>query len=326
MKKLRIESGAGWDTLKILLQDYLSVFMVYDIAVRDIAIQISDGRIPMYGIAASEGLKTMDQVVEICRWLMENGADRNALVLAVGGGITTDMAGFAASVYKRGIRYANVPTTLLCQADAGLGGKTGVNLDSYKNMIGTITQPEFTYICPLPLQTLPHKEMLSGLAEILKTFVIGSATLYRKTVREVSDKGMEPAFMFDMAVQAARIKARIVARDEKESGLRRVLNLGHTFAHAIEWFEHTHGVSSPYSHGQAVAIGMVMAAHKSEHEGIAQPGLAGRLEKDLAACGLPTAPPCNIDELQDAMNKDKKADGSTIHYVLIREIGKVTVV
>ena len=326
MKKIRIESGTGWDGLKLLLDGYQSVFMVYDMAVRDIAHTISNGRIPMYGIVAGESLKTMEQVIGICRWLMESGADRSSLLLAVGGGITTDMAGFAASVYKRGIRYANVPTTLLCQADAGLGGKTGVNLDSYKNMMGTITQPEFTFICPLPLETLPQREMLSGLAEILKTFVIASAPLYRKTVREVSEKGMEPVFMFDMAVQAARIKARIVARDEKESGLRRVLNLGHTFAHAIEWFEHTHGVSSPYSHGQAVAIGMVMAAHKSEHEGIAQPGLAGRLEKDIAACGLPTAPPCNIDELQDAMNKDKKADGSTIHYVLIREIGKVTVV
>ena len=208
-------------------------------------------------IEASEESKTMDTVMEICAWLLENNADRDALVLAIGGGITTDMAGFAASIYKRGVRFAYVPTTLLSQVDAAIGGKTGVNFDRYKNILGVIRQPEFTYICPQVLETLPKRDFLSGAAEMLKTFMIEDNGNYRKaadlffamageysmevhmygedagkTWRNIVAKNRKA--LTELISAAAQVKAGVVSRDQFERGERRKLNLGHTFAHAIE--------------------------------------------------------------------------------------------
>ena len=187
---------------------------------------------PLLAITADEAHKTIDTVMDICRWLRDEGADRDALVLAVGGGVTTDMAGFAACIYKRGVRYANIPTTLLSMVDAGIGGKTGVNLDGYKNLLGVIRQPEFTAIFPEVLETLPEREFLSGLAEMLKTFIIKNPRrAYERTV--ASAAGELP----ELIQLAAGIKQEIVDKDEFESGLRRKLNLGHTYGHAIEWWQ-----------------------------------------------------------------------------------------
>ena len=138
--------------------------------------------VPGMLIDAAECLKTMDTVMEICTWLLEQGADRDALVLAIGGGITSDMVGFAASIYKRGVRFAYVPTTLLAQVDAAIGGKTGVNLENYKNILGVIRQPEFTYLCPHALESLSQRDFLSGEAEVLKTFIIEDEGNYEKAV------------------------------------------------------------------------------------------------------------------------------------------------
>lgn len=278
---------------------------------------------PLLAITADEAHKTIDTVMEICRWLCDNGADRDALVLAVGGGVTTDMAGFAASIYKRGIRYANIPTTLLSMVDAGIGGKTGVNLDGYKNLLGVIRQPEFTAIFPEVLETLPEREFRSGLAEMLKTFIIKNpAHAYERTVAEGPTS--------QLIHQAAAIKQAIVEKDEFESGPRRKLNLGHTWAHAIEWWQKGSFAGArkdtTFTHGEAVAIGMVQAARISEKLGIAEePGLAERIRKDLQACGLPTELPCPEQELLPAILKDKKAYGSKIKLVLPCKIGKVVV-
>ena len=159
------------DGFDIELKKYKHIFVVCDRNVIPFAQKLAEGR-PLLAITADEEHKTFDSVLEICRWLLSEGAERDALVLAVGGGVTTDMAGFAASIYKRGVRYANVPTTLLSQIDAAIGGKTGVNLDGFKNQLGTIRQPEFTAIFPEALSTLPQRELRSGLAEMLKTFII----------------------------------------------------------------------------------------------------------------------------------------------------------
>ena len=156
--------------LRKTLDSYPAVFVVCDRAVEGFARLLGD--YPTLTIYASESVKTAETAVDICRWLLKHGADRNALVLAVGGGVTTDLVGFAASIYKRGVAYANVPTTLLGMVDAGLGGKTGVNLDDYKNMLGTFRQPEFTWLFPDVLRSLPKREFLSGAAEMLKTFII----------------------------------------------------------------------------------------------------------------------------------------------------------
>ena len=218
------------------------LFIVCDRNVRNLAEKIgieSDG---VFEIDATEDTKDISTVVEINRWLMDKGADRNALLLGIGGGITTDITGFAASVYKRGIRFAFVPTTLLSQVDAAIGGKNGVNLDSFKNMIGVIRQPEAVFICPEPLDTLPYTQIVSGAAELLKTFIIdNSKGLYEKAVETLS--GIREAggnlsgysvSLNTLIAEAALVKAGIAGRDPFEKGERRLLNLGHTFAHAIE--------------------------------------------------------------------------------------------
>ena len=293
------------------LKKYKQVFVVCDRNVEGFARRV--GHYKLLAITADEAHKTIDTVMDICRWLRDSGADRDALVLAVGGGVTTDMAGFAASIYKRGIRYANIPTTLLAMVDAGIGGKTGVNLDGYKNLLGVIRQPEFTAIFPEVLETLPERELRSGLAEMLKTFIIKNPrNAYERTIAE----GPTP----ELIQLSAGIKQEIVEKDEFEGGIRRKLNLGHTWAHAIEWKQ------CGYTHGEAVAIGMVQAAKYSERHGIAEePGLAERIAKDLKACGLPTELPCPAKDLLPAILKDKKTYGSKIKLVLPLRIGKVVV-
>ena len=322
-------------TLKQELRRYKRVFVVCDRNVEGFAGQLAGGETPMFAITADEAHKNMDTVLDICRWLLEQGADRDALLLAVGGGVTTDLAGFAACIYKRGIRYANIPTTLLSQVDAGIGGKTGANLDGYKNILGVIRQPEFTAIFPDVLQTLPEKEFRSGLAEMLKTFIISNPShAYERTVKLVSSAGW-PEVAKDANLQelselvqlAAGIKQGIVEKDEFEKGPRRKLNLGHTWAHAIEWWQSVQKkpCSAPFSHGEAVAIGIVQAAKLSESLAIAEKGLADRLKADIEACGLPTDLPCPVKDLLPAIQKDKKAEGGLVRFVLPVKVGRVVV-
>ena len=300
------------------------IFVVCDRNVEPLAARIADGR-PLLAITADEEHKTIDTVADICRWLMEQGADRKAVVYAVGGGVTTDLVGFAASVYKRGVSYVNYPTTLLCQVDAGIGGKTGVNLDSYKNMMGVTRFPADTRILPDALKTLPARELRSGAAEMLKTFIIEDKGNYEQAVKVLSAGSLDFAALHRLALSAADVKRRIVEKDPFEEGPRRKLNLGHTYGHAIEWYQHTRGVAEPLSHGEAVAIGIIRAAEISERLGLAAPGLAARLRQDFTACGLPVDLPCPEAELESAIWKDKKVENGRIHFVLIRKIGKVTI-
>ena len=309
------------------LRPYKSVFVVCDRNVEAFAASLGD--YPRFVLDATEKSKVMDSVMDICRWLLSQDADRQALVLAVGGGVTTDMAGFAASIYKRGVRYANVPTTLLAMVDAGLGGKTGVNLDGYKNILGVIRQPEFTAILPEVLATLPRREFLSGAAEMLKTFIIGDARAYRGAVELLSSPELPlgDERFHELIYRAAAIKQGIVEKDEFESGLRRKLNLGHTWAHAIEWWQSVNADSArqTLSHGEAVAIGIIQAAKMAEDLGIAEPGLSSSLESDFQACGLPIKLPCPSEELQGAIRKDKKAKNGKIAWVLPVRVGKVVI-
>lgn len=306
-------------------------------------------------IEASESVKTMDTVMGICSWLLDEGADRDAFVLAVGGGITTDMAGFAASIYKRGVRFAFVPTTLLAQVDAAIGGKTGVNFQKYKNMLGVIRQPVFTFICPSLLASLPFRDFLSGAAEMLKTFVIEGpghyerAVLLLRTIKEGVGSGRPFGEMLEenleqltaLIAAAARVKAGVVSRDCNEKGERRKLNLGHTFGHAIETLCRRReegsfgnlpgcapGTGCGITHGEAVAIGMVLAARLAEKVAPASgrecpEGLASRLENDLRDAGLPVDCPFELKDLAEAMSKDKKSQEGIVHFVLPFGIGDV---
>lgn len=292
------------------------LFIVCDRNVRYIPERIGAEASGILPLDATEQGKTLETVTEICRWLMEQGADREAFLLGIGGGVTTDITGFAASVYKRGIRFGFIPTTLLSQVDAAIGGKNGVNLDSFKNMVGVIRQPEVTFICPEPLETLPPQQIVSGGAELLKTFIINNENdNYSKAVEALKNKSMN---FGALVAEAAKVKAGITGRDPEEHGERRLLNLGHTFAHAIEKLS-----DEEIGHGQAVAMGIILAARLSEKVGTAAEGLASRFERDFKACGLPTLSPFGISEMAGAMKKDKKAEGNIIHFVLPLSIGHV---
>ena len=302
-----------------------SIYVIYDRNVESFALKVAEGR-PSLAIIADEEHKTMDTVLGICRWLLAQGANRDAIVWAVGGGVTTDLVGFAASIYKRGVRYANYPTTLLSQVDAGVGGKTGVNLDGYKNMIGVTKFPIYTRILPEVLETLPARELRSGAAEMLKTFIIDNkGGRYEKAVKILSESKLDFHALAPLIEAAAAVKRKIVEQDPYEENIRRYLNLGHTYAHAIEWYQHTHDTADPMTHGEAVAVGMVQAALLSERLGVCKPGLAEQLRADLQACGLPTELPCPESELEAALWKDKKAEKGILHFVLIKKIGKVII-
>ena len=294
-----------------LLSAEKEVYIVHDANVEGVAHAVAnalDSVRAVIGMETSEERKTIETAVMISGRLLEADASRRALVLAIGGGITTDIAGFAASMYKRGVRYANIPTTLLAQVDAAIGGKTGVNYHGYKNMLGAFHMPEFTFLAPDALAGLPEKERLCGLAEMLKTFLIGDATAYDACV----SGGVTEELIF----RAASIKADIVRRDPLEHGERAVLNLGHTFGHAME-----HCSGGSIAHGEAVGMGIIQAARLSEGLGLAPAGLAESLKADFAACGLATECPYGVEELLAAMKKDKK-DGK---FVLLQGKGQPVV-
>ncbi len=277
----------------------------------------------------SENSKTVEKVMTLCRFFNDMDLDRDSLVVAYGGGVILDTVGFAASIYRRGVDVAYVPTTLLSQVDASIGGKTAVNLDHYKNLIGTFKQPVFTYICPGILKSLPDEEFRSGLAELLKAFIIEDNGNYERAVRLFRDAGddwrgiVEGKEFRAILTAAVKVKAGIVGRDMYEKGERRKLNLGHTFAHAIEFkaFEDQIHIS----HGQAVSMGIIQASRLAERLGIASPGLTDKLVDDFRACGLSTECPFPILSLSEVMKKDKKAAGDKIHFVLPKAIGDVII-
>ena len=285
-------------------------------------------------LEASEEKKSLRTVEEICRALLEGGADRKSFVLALGGGIISDMAGFAASIYMRGIRFAYVPTTLLAMTDAAIGGKTGVNFLSYKNILGSFTEPCFTWMAAASLEGLPRREVLSGAAEMLKSFIIDNVDGAYSTALEFFRTASLPekcdaataARLLPLARAAAGVKAGIVSRDFRESGERKLLNLGHSFAHAIEHLAQTGADGNVgISHGEAVSMGIVLAARLSCALGYAPKGFDSSLEADFASAGLRVKCPYAPWQLVQAMCRDKKAEAGTLSFVLMRGISDVFV-
>ena len=332
--------------------------------VRDLAVELQEIGCPMRAVEATEEAKTMDSVLEMCSWLMEKGADRDAVLVAIGGGITTDMVGFAAGIYKRGVRYVNVPSTLLAQVDAALGGKSGVNFEKYKNMLGVIRQPSITFIWPSLLTTLPRRDFLSGAAEMLKTFMIEDNGNYQKAADLFFDMSSEYSMevlmngkdekkiwagimkkhmdtLCKLIGAAANVKAGVVSRDPFEKEERRKLNLGHTFAHAIETlaqrdggerFSNLDGASEikGVTHGEAVAMGLVLAARLADRyfrkDKNDPTELEAKVSSDLWDADIPCYCPYTIEEMAETMKKDKKAEGGKIHFVLPKAVGDVKIV
>ena len=274
---------------------------------------------PMIETGMGEKNKTLDTLAYIYNRLLEYGADRSSFIVAAGGGIVCDVAGFAASTYMRGIPFGFVSTTLLSQVDASAGGKNGVNFGGYKNMIGTFNQPRFVLCDTAMLQTLPEREFVSGFAETVKAAVIRNAALF-DYLEQNAGKALarDPEVIRHLVVEAVKIKADVVQHDEREQGERRILNFGHTFGHAVE-------ALAGVSHGEAVSIGMMMAARRSVAECGFPQNQADRLERLLVRLGLPVTTGVHPDDILRAMLKDKKRENNDIHFVLLSEIGKAII-
>lgn len=262
-----------------------------------------------------EAFKTTDTLHTILDKLVEIGASRDTTVIALGGGVVGDVAGFAAASYMRGVGFIQVPTTLLAQVDSSVGGKTGINHAQGKNLIGAFYQPSVVLIDSDTLKTLPERELKAGLAEVFKYGAIADVEFFGWLEQNLDELLAGNAAALAYAIErSCTIKAEVVAEDEREAGRRAILNYGHTFGHAIE---NCLGYGE-WLHGEAVAAGMLMAAELSE---ISDEEI-DRLRVLLERTGLPTAPPeIDADELLAAMSRDKKVQKKTVRFVLLKQLG-----
>ncbi|MCS7270838.1 MAG: 3-dehydroquinate synthase [Gemmataceae bacterium] len=278
-------------------------------------------------VPPGEGSKSLAQLSTLYDALYELAADRRTPVIAVGGGVVGDLAGFAAATYNRGLPLIMVPTTLLAMVDSSVGGKTAINHSRGKNLIGAFHQPRGVWIDTAYLDTLPTREYRSGLAEVVKYGVIQDAQLFALLETEGNALQSPRAPRLPQVIaRCCRIKARIVEQDElEETGLRAILNYGHTFAHAFEVV----GAADQWLHGEAVAAGMMCAARLARRIGfLTEPDLLPRQERLLQAFQLPLAPLAhwNVDDLLAAMRRDKKALAGRLRFILPRQTGEVHLV
>jgi 3-dehydroquinate synthase len=274
-------------------------------------------------IPDGEAHKTFATLESVVTRLLELRAERKTMIVALGGGIVGDIAGFAAAVYQRGMPFIQVPTTLLAQVDSSVGGKTGINHPLGKNMIGAFYQPRAVLIDTNCLSTLPKREMAAGLAEVIKYGAIRDAAFFAWLERSVDALvAREPAALARAIHESCRIKAEIVAADEREEGERALLNFGHTFGHAIE---NALGYGQ-WLHGEAVAAGMAVAARVSQRIRTLPASDGDRLVALLARAALPTAAPAlGFDRWKTLLARDKKVASGTIRYVLLDAIGKAVI-
>lgn len=271
-------------------------------------------------VGKGESIKTLQTIGAIYRKFLENGVDRSTFVLGIGGGIVTDITGFAASTYMRGLPFGFIPTTLLGQVDAAIGGKNGVNIDGYKNTAGTFEQPQFVICDPALLATLPEREFRAGLAEIIKAAIIADTELFARLESVDFNLIRNDKELLTKIIRAAiRVKVNIVTRDEREAGERRKLNLGHTLAHAIE------KCSTSLNHGEAVAVGIRLIAEAAARMGVLAVSDGERIAALLAKTGFVTESPVEMKRLLKEVTKDKKNKDGMLRVVLPTRIGDCTV-
>jgi 3-dehydroquinate synthase len=309
--------GAARD---LLLVSNTIVMPLYGDVVRRALAQRSDRRIVEVVLPDGESHKTLGTLSRILDVLVANRFGRDACVLALGGGVVGDVAGFAAAAYQRGVDFVQLPTTLLAQVDSSVGGKTGVNHPGGKNLIGAFHQPRAVLADTNTLGTLPVRELRAGLAEVIKYGLICDAPFFAWLEQSIEPLlACEPEVLGTAIRRCCEIKAAIVARDERETGDRALLNLGHTFGHAIE-------AATQYGtwlHGEAVGAGLVMAATMSRHAGLLASDEVARIERLLERVGLPTrAADVTGAAAMDAMRIDKKAKSGRVRFVLLRRIGE----
>ncbi len=275
-------------------------------------------------VEAGEGTKSFAGLERVCEALIAAKIERGDLVVALGGGVVGDLAGFAGAVVRRGLDYIQVPTTLLAQVDSSVGGKTAINSRHGKNLVGAFYQPLLVVADTAVLDTLPPRQFRAGYAEVVKYGLLGDAGFFGWLDANVKEVFAGGAAREHAIATSCRMKAAIVARDERETGDRALLNLGHTFGHALEAAA---GFSDRLLHGEAVALGMVLAAEFSARLGILAPEQAARATRHLAGAGLPVrladvaggVP--NADRLMDLMAQDKKVKRGKLTFILLRDIG-----
>lgn len=268
-----------------------------------------------------EQFKTMDSVIQIIDLLLSQRHDRKTTLIALGGGVIGDICGFAAAIYQRGVSFIQIPTTLLSQVDSSVGGKTGVNHPRGKNMIGAFYQPQCVLADTDTLKTLPERELSAGLAEIIKYGLIYDADFFAWLEQQIPQLNqLDTPTVSQAILRSCEIKAEVVAKDERESGLRAILNLGHTFGHAIEA---AMGYGN-WLHGEAVATGMLMAVELSQQMGFIDQSVVARTRQLLLSAKLPVIAPAAISDAEflQHMAVDKKVSDGTINLVLLKQLGE----
>ena len=302
---------------------------IRDLYLDPITASLDHASIPWMEIPVRDGdaAKNLEQMGQLIARFASAGASRDSVAVTVGGGVTGDLGGFAASIYMRGIALVQVPTTLLAQVDASIGGKVGANIPAAKNLVGSFQQPALVLSDPCTLRTLPDAEITNGMAEVVKTAILGSPGLFGFLENELrsdpEQKLREPGFLYRCVAECAAVKAAVVERDPFEAGERRVLNLGHTLGHALEAVAGYTGLT----HGQAVSIGTVVAGQVAAARGWMDSGLLSRVRHVLVRCGLPVvAPRCDEQQLLRSLHLDKKKKSGRLHYVLPAGIGTIDVV
>ena len=326
LKEIKIEASNG--SSRILLGESVKNLSNYIKAKKNVIITDNNVR-QFYGhlfpeseiieIGTGEQIKNLSTINKILQRFLELELDRSSLVIGIGGGIICDITGFAASTYMRGLQFGFVPSTLLAQVDAAIGGKNGVNLLGFKNIVGVFSQPQFILSDFSLLNTLPEKELLCGIAEVVKHALINSPSLFDLLEKNWNSLlSLKPNITGKIIEESVKIKAAIVSADTLEAGERRKLNFGHTLGHAIEKARHL-------PHGEAVSIGMAAAARISEARGTLSFYDTRRIESLLQNFKLPLKLPADSKPLLEAIKKDKKRTGEEIYFVLLAGIGKAEV-
>jgi 3-dehydroquinate synthase len=309
--------GESWESVNLLLPES-GVMIITD----DNILRLYGDRFPKFPVLTvppGESSKKLETIGHLAEKLLDAGIDRNGFILAIGGGVVCDLAGFLASVYMRGIRCGYVSTSLLSQVDASTGGKNGVNLGSTKNIIGNIRQPEFVICDQAMLLTLSDEEYLSGLAELIKTAVIGDRELFdliEKSYAEILNR--ETDIISELIIRSVKFKARVVSEDERENGIRRILNFGHTYGHAIE-------LQKGVKHGFAIASGMELATEFSFERGLLRICEKDKIINILFKFGFLGKHDIPYDQIENLILHDKKKSGTDINFVFSAGIGKATV-
>ena len=276
--------------------------------------------VALYAFAAGEENKNMQSILGICEACINHGMDRKSQIVALGGGVVGDMAGFAAAIYMRGISFVQIPTTLLSQSDSSVGGKTGIDFCDAKNILGAFHQPRLVYINVSTLKTLPQNQFVSGMGEVIKHGIIRDADFFDYVAdNKETIKALDANTLIELSKKNCSIKAEVVSCDEKENGLRAILNFGHTIGHAIE-----SAFEFAMTHGECVGLGMIAVCHIAYNRGTIAQGFLQKVEEVLAEYGFATRVELpSFDCIYSYMSKDKKKDNGALKFVLPLKMGEV---